>query len=96
MLKYHVEYEPLSAQEYESHYREQQIKYLVKKAVKFGFRLAPVGTVSKNALLAGFLFCNTLLAVKNRYTLVIHDNDAIRGDFAFRHLERHRDRAIGK
>ena len=29
-------------------------------------------------------------------TLVIHDNDAIRGDFAFRHLERHRDRALGK
>jgi hypothetical protein len=29
-------------------------------------------------------------------TLVIHDNDAIRGDFAFRYLERHRDRAIGK
>src|SRR5512139_193116 len=29
-------------------------------------------------------------------TLVIHDNDAIRGDYAFRHLERHRDRATGK
>src|SRR5512134_3921938 len=29
-------------------------------------------------------------------TLVIHDNDAIRADFAFRHLERRRDRAIGK
>src|SRR5687767_8761792 len=29
-------------------------------------------------------------------TLVIHDNDAIRADYAFRHLERRRDRAIGK
>lgn len=46
MLKYQVEYEPLSAQEYECHYREQQIKYLVKKAAKFGFQLAPVGAVS--------------------------------------------------
>ena len=46
MLKYQVEYEPLSAREYENHYREQQIKYLVKKAAKFGFQLAPVGAVS--------------------------------------------------
>jgi len=46
MLKYQVEYEPLSAQEYELHYREQQIKYLVKKAAKFGFQLSPVGAVS--------------------------------------------------
>src|ERR1700736_1389232 len=29
-------------------------------------------------------------------TLVIDDNDAFRGDCAFRHLERRRDRAIGK
>ena len=46
MLKYQVEYKPLSAQEYELHYREQQIKYLVKKAAKFGFQLSPVGAVS--------------------------------------------------
>ena len=46
MLKYQVEYEPLSTQEYENHYREQQIKYLVKKAAKFGFQLAPVCAVS--------------------------------------------------
>jgi hypothetical protein len=52
MLKYQVEYEPLSAQEYESQYREQQIWYLVKKAAKFGFRLAPVIAVFfKNAVL---------------------------------------------
>lgn len=42
MLKYHVEYEPLSTQEYEQHYREQQIKYLERKASKLGFQLAPV------------------------------------------------------
>jgi len=46
MLKYQVEYEPLSAQSYETHYKEQQIKYLTKKAAKFGFQLTPVGAVS--------------------------------------------------
>lgn len=29
-------------------------------------------------------------------TFVIHENDAIRADYAFRHLERRRDRALGK
>jgi transposase len=42
MLKYQVEYQPLSVAEYENHYREQQIKYLEKKAAKLGFQLAPV------------------------------------------------------
>ena len=46
MLKYQVEYEPLSAQSYEAHYKVQQIKYLAKKAAKFGFQLAPVSAVS--------------------------------------------------
>ena len=46
MLKFQVEYEPLSTQEYETHYREQQIKYLEKKAAKLGFQLATVGAVS--------------------------------------------------
>lgn len=41
MLKYKVEYEPLNVAEYEAHYREQQIKYLQKKAAKLGFQLAP-------------------------------------------------------
>jgi transposase len=41
MLKYQVEYEPLSVAEYEQHYREQQLKYLHKKAAKFGFQLTP-------------------------------------------------------
>jgi transposase len=46
MLKYQVEYEPLSAQSYEAHYKEQQIKYLVKKAAKFGYQLTPAIAVS--------------------------------------------------
>jgi transposase len=39
MLKYQVEYEPLSMSEYEKRYHDQQIKYLEKRAAKFGFRL---------------------------------------------------------
>lgn len=42
MLKYQVEYEPLSVAQYEQHYREQQLKYLHKKAAKFGFQLTPI------------------------------------------------------
>jgi hypothetical protein len=42
MLKYKLEYEPLSVAQYEQRYREQQLKYLQKKAAKFGFQLAPV------------------------------------------------------
>jgi transposase len=41
MLKYKLEYEPLSVSEYEKRYREQQIKYLHKKATKLGFQLTP-------------------------------------------------------
>jgi transposase len=41
MLKFQVEYEPLSVNEYQKHYEEQQIKYMRKKAAKFGFQLVP-------------------------------------------------------
>lgn len=41
MLKYKVEYEPLSVAEYEKRYREGQVKYLHKKAAKLGFQLTP-------------------------------------------------------
>jgi len=44
MLKYQVEYEPLSVSEYEKRYHDRQVKYLEKKAAKFGFQLAPVVT----------------------------------------------------
>jgi hypothetical protein len=39
--EYKVEYEPLSVAEYEQHHREQQLKYLHKKAAKLGFQLTP-------------------------------------------------------
>jgi transposase len=42
MLKYQVEYEALSVEEYEKKYEEQQIKYMKKKAAKLGFQLVPV------------------------------------------------------
>ncbi|MBM4341580.1 MAG: IS110 family transposase [Deltaproteobacteria bacterium] len=42
MLKDKVEYHPLSVEQYEQKYREQQLKYLKKKAAKLGFQLAPV------------------------------------------------------
>lgn len=41
MLKYQVEYEPLSVNEYQKQYEEQQIKYMRKKAARFGFQLVP-------------------------------------------------------
>ena len=41
MLKYQVEYEELSVEEYEQEYKNQQVKYLKKKAAKLGFQLVP-------------------------------------------------------
>ena len=41
MLKYKVEYETISVNEYEKEYEEQQIKYMKKKAAKLGFQLVP-------------------------------------------------------
>jgi hypothetical protein len=41
MLKHQVEYEELSVEEYEQEYKSQQVKYLKKKAQKFGFQLVP-------------------------------------------------------
>jgi len=38
MLKYKVEYETIDIEEYEAKYKEQQIKYMKKKAAKLGFR----------------------------------------------------------
>lgn len=42
MLKYKVEYETINVEEYEAKYKEQQIKYMRKKAAKLGFQLVPV------------------------------------------------------
>lgn len=41
MLKYQVEYETISVNEYQKKYEEQQIKYMKKKAAKLGFQLVP-------------------------------------------------------
>ena len=41
MLKYQVEYEKINVEEYEQKYKEQQIKYMKKKAAKLGFQLVP-------------------------------------------------------
>jgi len=41
MLKDKIEYQPLSVEEYEAKYRQQQIKSLQKKAAKLGLQLSP-------------------------------------------------------
>ena len=41
MLKYQVEYDPLNLNEYQRQYEVQQIKYLKKRAAKFGLQLVP-------------------------------------------------------
>jgi len=41
MLKYKVEYEKINVEEYEQKYKDAQIKYMKKKAEKFGFQLVP-------------------------------------------------------
>lgn len=45
MLKFQLEYQAISAIEYEQHFREREIKYLQRKAAQFGFSLLP-STVS--------------------------------------------------
>jgi len=41
MLKYKVEFNPLSVNEYQKKYEDQQIKYMKKRAAKFGYQLVP-------------------------------------------------------
>lgn len=41
MLKYKVEYEKIDVEAYEQKYKDQQLKYMKKKAQKFGFQLVP-------------------------------------------------------
>lgn len=41
MLKYKVEYQALTAAEYEQRFREREIKYLQRKAARLGFSLLP-------------------------------------------------------
>ena len=44
MLKYKVEYETISVEEYEKKYRAQQFKYMKKKAAKLGYQLVPISS----------------------------------------------------
>jgi hypothetical protein len=44
MLKYQVEYETISVEEYERKYRDQQLRYMKKKATKLGYQLVPIPT----------------------------------------------------
>jgi transposase len=41
MLKYKVEFDPLSVNEYQAKYEEQQVKYMKKRAAKLGYQLIP-------------------------------------------------------
>ena len=41
MLKYKVDFDPLSVNEYQKKYEEQQVKYMRKRAAKFGYQLVP-------------------------------------------------------
>ena len=41
MLKYKVDFDPLSVNEYQAKYEEQQVKYMKKRAAKFGYQLIP-------------------------------------------------------
>ena len=41
MLTYKVEYDPLSVNEYQKQYEEQQVKYMKKRAAKYGYQLVP-------------------------------------------------------
>jgi hypothetical protein len=41
MLKNKLEYKTISVEEYEWKYRDQQLKYMSKKAAKLGYQLVP-------------------------------------------------------
>ncbi|MBL1173414.1 MAG: IS110 family transposase [Chloroflexi bacterium] len=41
MLKYKIEYETISVEEYEQKYQAQQLKYMSKRAAKLGYQLVP-------------------------------------------------------
>ena len=40
MLKFKVDYQAVSAQEYDQRFREREIQYLQRKAAKLGFTLS--------------------------------------------------------
>lgn len=46
LLKFKVEYQQMSAQEYEEQFREREIRHLQRKAARLGFTLTPAEAVS--------------------------------------------------
>jgi len=46
LLKFQVEYQPLSAEAYEQQFRERELRHLQRKAARLGFTLTPAGAVS--------------------------------------------------
>jgi hypothetical protein len=57
----------------------EQEKLEARKMLDAKRAVRPKGSPTRqvNVLLAGILLCKTLLAVKSRCALIIHDNDAI-------------------
>ena len=45
MLKFIVDYQTVSAQKYDQRFREREIRYLHRKAAKFGFTISPSTTL---------------------------------------------------
>ena len=41
MLRDHMPYQELGSESYEQRYREQEVRYLQRKAAKLGFELTP-------------------------------------------------------
>jgi hypothetical protein len=41
MLKHKVEYQVVTAADYEQRFREREVKYLKRKAARLGFSLSP-------------------------------------------------------
>ena len=46
LLKFKMEYQTMSAKEYEKQFREREIRHLQRKAARLGFNLIPAGAVS--------------------------------------------------
>jgi len=42
MLKFKLEYQTITAGEYEQRFREREIKYLQRNATRLGFAIAPI------------------------------------------------------
>jgi len=50
MLEFKIEYDPMGADEYDKRFREREIKYLERKAVRLGFSLMPAQATLTSAV----------------------------------------------